>query len=201
MFNVERWKFGVDFLLSSVICHPSSESMFRRFRPYFRYLRSNRPTLTAAVFYGLLFGVTSGLGLPMLIKYVFPLIFNQTDPNALTKREVILTTAAIPVLFLLRAICGFLNRYYVQLTGVRILKIVRRHYFRKLQLLPLSFIQRESSGDLLSRGIADSAQLQSTLTLIANDGVKQPMVLAGAISFLLLQAFPAIGTALGMPPE
>ena len=175
--------------------------MLRRFRPYFRYLRSNRPTLAAAVFYGLLFGVTGGLGLPMLIQYVFPLIFNHTDPNALTRNEVILTTAAIPMLFLLRAVSGFLNSYYVQLVGVRILESVRLDYFRKLQILPLSFIQRESSGDLLSRGIADSAQLQSTLTLIANDGVKQPMALAGAIGFLVLQAFPAFAKILGLPVD
>ncbi len=169
--------------------------MFRRFRPYFRYLRSNRSTLTAAIFYGLLFGVTSGLGLPVLIKYVFPLIFNRTDPHALTVNEVLLTTAAVPMLFLLRGVCSYLNSYYVQLTGVRVLENVRLDYFRKLQFLPLSFIQRESSGDLLSRGIADSAQLQSTLTLIANDGVKQPMALIGALSFLVWQAFHTDGAA------
>src|SRR4051812_22309760 len=182
------------WLPSAVLCHLLSV-MFRRFRPYFRYLRSNRPTLTAAVFYGLLFGATSGLGLPILIKYVFPLIFNRTDPHALTVNEVILTTAAVPMLFLLRGVCSYLNSYYVQLTGVRVLESVRLDYFRKLQLLPLSFIQRESSGDLLSRGIADSAQLQSTLTLIANDGVKQPMALAGALGFLIWQAYATDGAA------
>jgi subfamily B ATP-binding cassette protein MsbA len=167
--------------------------MFRRFRPYFRYLRSNRSTLTAAVFYGLLFGATNGLGLPVLVKYVFPLIFNRNDVHALTNSEVLLTAAAVPMLFLLRAVCSFLNSYYVQLTGVRVLESVRLDYFRKLQVLPLSFLQRESSGDLLSRGIADSAQLQSTLTLIANDGVKQPMALVGALGFLVWQAFSTDG--------
>jgi subfamily B ATP-binding cassette protein MsbA len=168
--------------------------MFRRFRPYFRYLRSNRPTLIAAVFYGLLFGATNGAGIPVLIKYVFPVIFDQ-DPALprMPLTDVILIAATVPVLFILRAVCSFLNSYYVQLTGVRILEAVRLDYFRKLQLLPLSFIQRESSGDLLSRGIADSAQLQSTLTLIANDGVKQPMALAGAMGFLAWQAFATDG--------
>ncbi len=167
--------------------------MFSRFRPYLRYLRSNRSTLTAAVFYGLLFGATNGLGLPVLVKYVFPLIFNRDDIHALTSHEVLLTAAAVPMLFLLRAVCSFLNSYYVQLTGVRVLENVRLDYFGKLQLLPLSFLQKESSGDLLSRGIADSAQLQSTLTLIANDGVKQPMALVGALGFLVWQAFSTDG--------
>jgi len=167
--------------------------MLRRFRPYFRYLRSNQRTLAAAVFYGLLFGVTNGLGLPMLVKYVFPVIFDRSDGSVMAMSTVILIAATVPMLFLVRAVTGFLNSYYVQLTGVRILEGVRLDYFRKLQVLPLSFLQKESSGDLLSRGIADSAQLQSTLTLIANDGVKQPMALVGALSFLVWQAFATDG--------
>jgi subfamily B ATP-binding cassette protein MsbA len=167
--------------------------MLRRFRPYFRYLRSNRGTLFAAVFYGLLFGATNGLGLPMLIKYVFPVIFDRSGGGGMPMATVVLIAATVPMLFLLRAVTSFLNSYYVQLTGVRILEGVRLDYFRKLQVLPLSFLQRESSGDLLSRGIADSAQLQSTLTLIANDGVKQPMALLGALGFLVWQAFTTDG--------
>ncbi|MBP7481053.1 MAG: ABC transporter ATP-binding protein [Lacunisphaera sp.] len=167
--------------------------MLRRFRPYFRYLRSNRGTLFAAVFYGLLFGATNGLGLPMLIKYVFPVIFDRSGGVGMPMATVVLIAATVPMLFLLRAVTSFLNSYYVQLTGVRILEGVRLDYFRKLQVLPLSFLQRESSGDLLSRGIADSAQLQSTLTLIANDGVKQPMALLGALGFLVWQAFTTDG--------
>jgi subfamily B ATP-binding cassette protein MsbA len=184
----------VFFLLASVLNSGfSPQHMLRRFRPYFRYLRSNRGTLFAAVFYGLLFGATNGLGLPMLIKYVFPVIFDRSGGVGMPMATVVLIAATVPMLFLLRAVTSFLNSYYVQLTGVRILEGVRLDYFRKLQVLPLSFLQRESSGDLLSRGIADSAQLQSTLTLIANDGVKQPMALLGALGFLVWQAFTTDG--------
>ncbi len=169
--------------------------MLRRFRPYFRYLQSNRSTLYAAVFYGLLFGATSGLGLPSLVKYVFPPIFDHSG-TPLEARTVWLIAASVPVLFLLRAVSGYLNSYYVQLTGVRVLEAVRLDYFRKLQLLPLSYLQRKSSGDLVSRGLADTSQLQFTLSLIANDGVKQPMQLVGAIVFLGWQAFTTDGALL-----
>ena len=167
--------------------------MFRRFQPYFRYFKANRRTRNAAIFYGLLFGITNGLGLPMLIKYVFPIIFDRVKGAEMPLADVILVAATVPMLFVLRGVCSYLNSYYVQLTGVRILEGVRLDYFRKLQLLPLSFIQRESSGDLISRGIADTAQLQTTLTLMANDGVKQPMALLGAIGFLIYQAFRSDG--------
>jgi ATP-binding cassette, subfamily B, bacterial MsbA len=169
--------------------------MLRRFQPYFRYLKANRGTLVAAIFYGLLFGATSGLGLPTLVKYVFPPIFDHSGPP-LPLATVLLIAAAVPVLFLLRAVSGYLNSYYVQLTGVRILEAVRLDYFRKLQQLPLSFLQHKSSGDLISRGLADTAQLQFTLSLMANDGVKQPMALLGALGFLVWQAFTTDGALL-----
>jgi len=167
--------------------------MLRRFKPYLGYFKAVRGTLFAGIFYGLLFGATNGLGLPMLIKYVFPAIFDQSGGAAMPLSDVILIASCVPMLFLLRAVSGFLNSYYVQLTGVRILESVRLDFFRKLQALPLSFLQRESSGDLISRGIADTAQLQTTLTLMANDGVKQPMALLGALGFLIWQAFSTDG--------
>jgi subfamily B ATP-binding cassette protein MsbA len=169
--------------------------MLARFRPYLRYLKANRGTLAAAIFYGFIFGATSGLGLPTLIKYVFPPIFDRSGPP-MAPATVWLIAASVPVLFLLRAVSGYLNSYYVQLTGVRILEAVRLDYFRKLQLLPLSFLQRRSSGDLISRGLADTSQLQFTLSLIANDGVKQPMQLLGALGFLVAQAFVTDGVLL-----
>lgn len=169
--------------------------MLRRFKPYFGYLKDNRSTLYAAIVYGLLFGVCSGLGVPTLVKYAFPPIFDQTEP-LLPITTILLIAGCVPMIFLLRAVTGYLNSYYVQLTGVRILEGVRLDYFRKIQLLPLSFLQKQSSGDLVSRGISDTTQLQFTLSLMANDGVKQPMQLIGALGFLGWQAFSTDGALL-----
>ena len=176
----------------------------RRFRPYFRYLKAVRGPVTAAVVYGLIYGATSGLGLPTMIKYVFPQIFSDTGPQLPTS-TIVLIAASVPMLFLLRAVAGFLNSYYVQYAGVHILESIRLDYFGKLQLLPLSFIQGKKTGDLISRGLADTAQLQFTLTLLANDGLKQPMALLGALGFLIWQAFategvPVVLVALAVVP-
>jgi len=167
----------------------------RRFRPYFRHLLANRRSFASAVFYGLLFGAASGLGLPAVVNYAFPPIFDQSN-GGLPLSTIIQITASIPLLFLLRAVSGYLNSYYVALTGTRVLEAIRLEYFRKLQLLPLSFVQNRRTGDLISRGLADTAQLQTTLTVIANDGVKQPMALVGALAFLLWQAFVTEGVGL-----
>ena len=176
----------------------------RRFSPYLRYLKAVRGPIMAAIGYGLIYGATSGLGLPTMIKYVFPQIFSDTGPQLPTS-TIVLIAASVPMLFLLRAVAGFLNSYYVQYAGVHILESIRLDYFGKLQLLPLSFIQGKKTGDLISRGLADTAQLQFTLTLLANDGLKQPMALLGALGFLIWQAFategvPVVLVALAVVP-
>ena len=131
----------------------------RRYRPYFHYVRAVRGQITAAIVYGDIYGLTSGFGLPSLIKYVFPPIFDHEGPP-LDNVTVWLIAGSVPLIFLLRAVSGYLNSYYVQLAGVRILEALRLDYFKKLQLLPLSFVQRKQTGDLISRGLSDTAQLQ-----------------------------------------
>ena len=160
----------------------------RRFRPYLRYLRPVRGTLIAAVFYAILFALTNGVSLPALIKYVFPVIFDR-EKVGLPLSTVILIAGTIPLAFLLRAISGYLNSYYIQLSGVKILEAIRADYFRKLQVLPLSFVQGKAAGDLISRGMSDTGQLQSTLTTLASDGIKQPVQLIATLGTLVAFAF------------
>ncbi len=160
----------------------------RRFRPYFRYLRPVRGPLTAAIFYAVLFALTNGVSLPALIKYVFPVIFDR-EHVGLPMGTVVLIAATIPLAFLLRALSGYLNSYYIQLSGVKILEAIRTDYFRKLQLLPLSFVHGKEAGDLISRGMSDTGQLQATLTTLASDGIKQPVQLIATLGTLVVFAF------------
>ncbi|MFI5336995.1 MAG: ABC transporter ATP-binding protein [Opitutales bacterium] len=164
----------------------------RRFRPYFRYLRLVRGPIIKAVVYGVLYGVASGAGIPLLVKYVFPPIFDRTG-GALPLATVVLIAACIPMVFLLRAVTGYLNSFYTQYAGVRILEAIRLDYFHQLQVLPLSFVQRKQTGDLLSRGLADTAQLQFTLTQLANDGIKQPATLLGSLCAVGYLAYKSQG--------
>ena len=163
----------------------------RRLRPYFKYLRASRGAVSSAIVYAIIFALASGVGVPALIKYVFPPIFDRD--LALPVSTVVLIAATIPMAFLLRALSGYGSSYYTQLAGVRILEAIRLDYFKKLQVLPLSFLQNRTSGDLVSRGLADTAQLQFTLTVVANDGIKQPMQLAAALGFLIAQGFTEKG--------
>jgi subfamily B ATP-binding cassette protein MsbA len=166
-----------------------------RLKAYISYLKAVKGPIGAALFYAVIFGISTGIFVPGLVKYIFPLIFEKQ----LQAGEVVfIAAAAIPLAFFLRAFSSYRNSYYTQLAGVRILEAVRLDYFRKLQMLPLSFLQNKSTGDLISRGLSDTAQLQSTLTLVANDGVKQPFVLISAIAYLVTLAYAEAGAGIVM---
>ncbi|OIR04113.1 lipid A export ATP-binding/permease protein MsbA [mine drainage metagenome] len=164
----------------------------QRIRPYFRYLKAVRGPLFAAIFYGVLYGVSSGASLPALAKYVFPVIFDHLVPQNMVY-EVVL---AIPFVFAVRAWSSYRNSYFTQFAGLKILETLRIEYFSKLQRLPLSFLQDKSTGDLLSRGLTDTAQLQFTLTIFANDGIKQPLTLISALGYLAWLAYSTHGVGI-----
>lgn len=167
----------------------------RRLRPYFSYLRPHQGLLILAIACGIIAGIASGLGLPLMVKKVFPVIFAR-DAEPLPAWKLAAVTLWIPFIFLIRGIATYLNTYFIQLVGTRVLEALRADFFRKLQVLPLSFFQKNSTGDLLSRGLADANQLQVTLTTIANEIVKSPASLMGSIAFIAWTAYHEQGVAL-----
>jgi subfamily B ATP-binding cassette protein MsbA len=169
--------------------------MIRRFRPYFSYLRAHRGLLIVAILCGIIAGVASGAGLPYMVNKVFPVIFAK-DAVPLTAWELALITLWIPAVFLVRGVATYLNTYFIQLVGTRVLESIRLDFFRKLQILPLSFFQKNSTGDLISRGLSDANQLQVTLTTVANEIIKSPASLLGSIGFVAYTAYTEQGVAL-----
>jgi subfamily B ATP-binding cassette protein MsbA len=172
----------------------------KRFRPYLHYLRAVRLPLAGAGLCAIIYGAANGAGLPLMIKWVFPQIFPSTDtagavvhPLPLTNFELVLIALWLPAVFVVRGVAGYLNSYLIQLCGVRVLEALRLDFFRKVQVLPLSFLQRQPAGDLISRGLADTNQLQFTLTNVANEIMKQPASLIGSVGVLVWMAFTQSG--------
>ena len=93
--------------------------------------------------------------------------FNTGHRSAI--RSTTLNRLAPDLEALVRGVATYLNTYFIQLVGTRVLESIRLDFFRKLQILPLSFFQKNSTGDLISRGLSDANQLQVTLTTVANE--------------------------------
>ncbi len=153
----------------------------RRFLPYFRMLHPVRFAFLAALLFGMIHGVASGFGMPFVAQKVFPVVFGDPRPAGW---ELIRIVAIIPVVALIRGAAGFFNSYLVGYCGVRVLKDLQFRLFEKLQQLPLGFLDRQRSGDLMARILGDTNVLQQVLTVSASNLIRQPITLVGAIGYV-----------------
>jgi len=154
----------------------------KRFLPYYRYLLEVKWFFIGAVIAGLLYGAVSGAGLPLMLKKVLPEVFNQENRPFLDLLRVALL---FPLVFLVRGVSQFANQYLISFTGFKVLEGIQVEVFESVQRLPISFFNKNKSGDLLSRLMGDTQMIRSVIVDISNDIIIQPMQLIGSISVLV----------------
>ena len=144
----------------------------------------------------------SGMGVPLLVKFVFPVVFYTAGdemPELLVKvpslqafsREslLLMACAMMPLVFIIRGLAMWGNALLVNIMGIHILETLRMEVFKRVQELPIAFMESRRKGDVISRITADTTNVQNILTSVANDLIKQPVTAAcalGAFVYLLL---------------
>jgi len=181
---------------------------------YYSLLWEARWTFGGGILAGIMYGVASGLGLPTMVKYVFPLLFRDEKglnevPDWLTRFKdsylqgsaetlTMVVCVFIPMIFLLRGVSGYLNTYLINKTGFVVLERVRTMAFAKLQRLPMSYYHGNKSGDLLSRLTYDAEVIRNAIAQGSNDLIKQPATLIAAITYLVSEAMKQNSMAIAM---
>ncbi len=193
----------------------------KRYLPYYKHLRLVRWQFAFGVLAGLIYALASGVGMPLMIKVVLPVLFQEgekgghewyeewmaTQLGSITQQQLLIVTCLwIPLVFLIRSASNYANSYLIQYCGQRVLENIRLDLFIKLQHLPLSFFKKNKSGDLLARLMADTGVLKQIVANVSSDLVKQPATLLGALGFIVYSAvkdgriFFALIAMLTVPP-
>ncbi|MDR3274324.1 MAG: ABC transporter ATP-binding protein/permease [Puniceicoccales bacterium] len=162
-----------------------AKSKFAKYRGLGKYvglLRKTKFQLFIAIISGILYGITSGFGIPIMLKFASQTFFDQRNIPTLT----VALFATLPILVMaLRAGCEILNAYYIGYCGQAILQEIRVMVFDKIQRLPLEFFKKTEPGELITKSLNDTSVLQCTIIEVSQEIIKQPMALAGAISALV----------------
>lgn len=90
------------------------------------------------------------------------------------------------VLIIFNSLATFGSVYYLQWVGQRIVMDLRVRLFSHLQKLPVAFYNTSSSGDMISRAIADTQLLQNSVTNIVTDAVRHPITLLLVLGYILI---------------
>lgn len=180
----------------------------KRFQPYLYLLSPVKWKFIGAILAGLVAGAAGGFGLPFMIREVFPLIFRDADTGkladapdwllwimgvfgveALESSTIVLWACMmLPCVFVIRGVFGYLNTYLINYSGLHVLEQIRLRAYDRLQRLPLAFHHKHKDGDLLSRIMTDTTQIQMAVTRIASDTIIQPATLLFALGFLVKTA-------------
>jgi subfamily B ATP-binding cassette protein MsbA len=149
---------------------------------YLRFLKKNKSEVFIAVITGIIYGLSSGFGIPVILKHAAGVLFSG---NAVPEM-VLLGLVSLPALVVLvRGVSGFLSSYYFALCGQHIVESLRMMIFKKIQRLHLGFFNDYPPSELISRSINASTIIQTNLVDISSDIITQAMVLMGATGYLI----------------
>jgi subfamily B ATP-binding cassette protein MsbA len=182
---------------------PTGLARFRRLLPF---AKPARWYFVGGLLAGWVFALTTGAGIPAMLKTVIPVIFQDEQASEeviqFTQRlfgddyrEKLLVTVCVllPVIFLIRGLGAFANRYWLNKMGFIALENLRLAVFNRLQQLPLAYYQQHKSGDLMARLMNDTEQLRQVVVKTSGEIIKQPLTLLAAVGMLIYLALTENG--------
>jgi subfamily B ATP-binding cassette protein MsbA len=172
----------------------------RRYERHLHHLRPARWYIAGGFLAGVVYSISTGAGLPLAMNYLLPVFFNETEkinPHVVEYatrffgtdyRDSLLLAACIglPIIFALRGLASFTNRYLINKAGFTVLESLRVQAYGRLLRLPLGFYGRNKAGDLNARLMNDTDKLKLVVVKVGGDIVKEPLTLLVACTTLVV---------------
>lgn len=145
--------------------------------------------LIAAIIFGMLFGASSGFGMPVIINNVLRRIFVDQPEGGYPMLYIFGVALLIPLVFAIRAVTGFCSGYFMTKTALYVLRNIKQDIFSKLQDYPIAFFDKYTTGDLITRLNSDTNGIQTILLSFASEIFRQPLQVLGALAFLVYLSY------------
>ena len=178
-------------------------NQLKPFLPYYKYLKPVRWKFALGVLFGVIFSVSSGLGLPIMAETVFPILFGSPDKapgwlkvivehwfdDDIQGGFLIMCCLFLPLMMGIRALSAVGNGYFMTYSGIYVVQAIQIAVFEKVQAMPMAFFQKYKTGELIASIMGYPAQIKGVVVDMSNDLVKQPLTLLSACSFLVYKSF------------
>ena len=101
-----------------------------------------------------------------------------------TTEDLLRLAGGLVILYVLLGIARFLSTYLMGAVGFSIVRDLRCDLFRHLELLPLDFHTRHSTGGLMSRVTADVLAVQEVLARVVADILRDGLTVIGLLGLM-----------------
>jgi len=162
-----------------------------------RLLAYIKPYLSrlAVAFVALTVAAAIGLVFPYVISTLIDGVLFTGDISTLNRIALSLIG-----LFVVRFFFGYVQRYYLEYSGERIVIDVRTEVYRHLQSLPVKFFTERRSGEIVSRLASDATLIRSALTNNMATLLNQGLTLIGAVVIVFFINWRLTLMVLGIAP-
>jgi ATP-binding cassette, subfamily B, bacterial MsbA len=171
----------------------------RRYGRHAHHIRGAWLSLIGGILAGAIYSISTGAGLPLMFKTLLPIFFGKEEEASpvvvavarswfgedYVERLLLLACLGLPLIFALRGLAAYLNRYLINKAGFVVLENLRSEVYGKLLALPLAFFQRNKAADLQGRVMGDTDRLKVVLVNVSSELVKQPLTLVAALGYLV----------------
>ena len=127
--------------------------------------------------------VIAGATVPLFAMYMRPLLdgtFMEKDPETIRWAPL-----ALLLIFFLRGIAGFMSSYSMEWIGRSVVKEIRTELFERLLRLPVSFYDKNNSGQLVTRLIYHVEQVSTAATKGLTVLVQDTVTVIGSIAVMM----------------
>ena len=105
--------------------------------------------------------------------------------NGLGNGALFMLCGVLLLIIVVNSMAYFASMVLLQWVGQRMVMDLRIKLFAHLQELSVSFYTKASSGDMLSRAVADTQLLQQSVTGVITDAVRQPVMFLLVITYII----------------
>jgi ATP-binding cassette, subfamily B, bacterial MsbA len=171
-------------------------SAFRLFRRLFGYTRPYRALLFLSWLATAGYAAAGAL-LAYMVRPIFDDVLIKSLVHAANVGRV---GAIILVLYLAKGLCSYLSTTLVASVGQRAVTDLRNGLYEHILRQSVTFLSRRTTGSLMSHITTDVEKIQSAVSEMAGDLLKEGLTVIGLLAILFVQSWSlAVSAILGMP--
>jgi len=153
-------------------------SAVQLYKRLLRYVKPYWPAFTAVVLTMIVYAATE-TGVAAMMKPLMDGSFVERDPDIIR-----LIPFAIIGLFIIRGLADFFTTYGLGWISRNVIKTLREEMFNKLLILPASFYDHSTSGQLMSKLLYDVEQVASAATDAVLTIIRDSLTIIGLLAWM-----------------